>query len=45
MSDKDFKVKNGLTINGLTGGAGPLISDANKAVDSTAYITATYGGT
>ncbi len=34
-----------MTINGLTGGAGPLISDANKEVDSTAYITATYGGT
>ena len=45
MSDKDFKVKNKLVVNGLTGGAGPLISDANKAIDSTPYITATYGGT
>ena len=31
-------------MNGLTGGAGPLISDSNKAIDSTPYITATYGG-
>lgn len=45
MSDKDFKVKNKLVVNGLTGGAGPLISDSNKAIDSTPYITATYGGT
>ena len=45
MSDKDFKIKNKLVVNGLTGGAGPLISDSNKAIDSTPYITATYGGT
>jgi hypothetical protein len=45
LSDKDFKIKNKLVVNGLTGGAGPLISDSNKAIDSTPYITATYGGT
>ena len=45
MSDKDFKVKNKLVLSGLTGGAGPLISDSNKLIDSTAYITTAYGGT
>ena len=45
MSDKDFKVKNKLVLSGLTGGAGPLISDSNKTIDSTAYITTAYGGT
>lgn len=45
MSDKDFKVKNGLTISGLTGGAGPLIADSNKSVDSTSSIPTQYGGT
>ena len=45
MSDKSFKVKNGLIISGLTGGAGPLISDSNKSIDSTSYITTAYGGT
>jgi hypothetical protein len=45
LSDKDFKIKNKLVVNGLTGGAGPLISDSNKAIDSTPYITTAYGGT
>jgi len=45
LSDKDFKVKNKLVLSGLTGGAGPLISDSNKLIDSTAYITTAYGGT
>jgi hypothetical protein len=45
LSDKNFKVKNGLTISGLTGGAGPLIADSNKSVDSTSSIPTQYGGT
>jgi hypothetical protein len=45
LADKNFKVKNGLTISGLTGGAGPLIADSNKSVDSTSSIPTQYGGT
>ena len=34
-----------MTISGLTGGAGPLIADSNKSVDSTSSIPTQYGGT
>ena len=45
MSDKDFKVKNKLVVNGLTGGAGPLIANSNKEIDSVAFLTTLQGGT
>ena len=45
MSDKDFKVKNKLVVNGLTGGAGPLIANSNKEIDSVAFISTSQGGT
>ena len=45
MSDKDFKVKNKLVVNGLTGGAGPLIANSNKEIDSAAFLTTLQGGT
>ena len=45
MSDKDFKVKNKLVVNGLTGGAGPLIANSNKEIDSVAFISTAQGGT
>ena len=45
MSDKDFKVKNKLILNGLAGNAGPLIASASNVVDSTPYIPTQYGGT
>jgi hypothetical protein len=44
LSDKDFKVKNKLVINGLTQ-TGPLVADANKQVDATPYLTTLQGGT
>jgi hypothetical protein len=44
MSDKDFKVKNKLVLNGLTQ-TGPLVADANKQVDATPYLTTLQGGT
>lgn len=44
MSDKDFKVKNKLVINGLTQ-VGPLVADANKEVDATPFLTPLQGGT
>lgn len=45
MSDKDFKVKNKLVVNGLTGGAGPLVANSNKEIDSVAFLTTLQGGT
>jgi hypothetical protein len=45
LSDKDFKVKNKLVVNGLTGGAGPLIANSNKEIDSVAFLTTIQGGT
>jgi hypothetical protein len=45
LSDKDFKVKNKLVVNGLTGGAGPLIANSNKEIDSVAFLTTLQGGT
>lgn len=45
MSDKDFKVKNKLVVNGLTGGAGPLVANSNKEIDSVAYLSTLQGGT
>jgi hypothetical protein len=45
LSDKDFKVKNKLVVNGLTGGAGPLIANSNKEIDSAAFLTTLQGGT
>ncbi len=44
MSDKDFKVKNKLVLNGLTQ-TGPLVADSNKQVDATPYLTTLQGGT
>lgn len=45
MSDKNFKVKNKLVLNGLAGNAGPLVADSSNVVDSTPYIATQYGGT
>jgi hypothetical protein len=45
LSDKDFKVKNKLVVNGLTGGAGPLIANSNKEIDSVSFLTTLQGGT
>ncbi len=45
MSDKDFKVKNKLVVNGLTGGAGPLVANSNKEIDSVAFLSTLQGGT
>jgi hypothetical protein len=45
LSDKDFKVKNKLVVNGLTGGAGPLVANSNKEIDSVAFISTNQGGT
>jgi len=44
MSDKDFKVKNKLFINGLTNASGVLLSQ-NNAVDSYSNLATQYGGT
>jgi hypothetical protein len=44
LSDKDFKVKNKLVLNGLTQ-TGPLVADSNKQVDATPYLTTLQGGT
>jgi hypothetical protein len=45
LSDKDFKVKNKLVVNGLTGGAGPLVANSNKEIDSVAFLSTLQGGT
>jgi len=45
LSDKNFKVKNKLVLNGLAGNAGPLVADSSNVVDSTPYIATQYGGT
>jgi hypothetical protein len=45
LSDKDFKVKNKLVVNGLTGGAGPLVANSSKEIDSVAFLTTLQGGT
>ena len=45
MADKNFKGKNKLVINGLSGAAGPLISDSSNVIDSTPSIATQYGGT
>ena len=45
MTDKNFKVKNGLIINGNAGNAGVLTIDATNTVSTTSYIPTQYGGT
>lgn len=45
MSDKNFKVKNKVVVNGLTGGAGPIIADGSNVLDSVANLPTQYGGT
>ena len=44
MSDKDFKVKNKLTIAGLTNSSGVLIAQSHS-VDSHTNLATQYGGT
>jgi hypothetical protein len=44
MSDKNFKVKNGITIAGLTT-AGPVTTDASGNLTSAATLTIAQGGT
>ena len=44
MSDKDFKVKNKITIAGLTNATGVLLSN-NHLVDSHTNLATQYGGT
>ena len=45
MSDKNFKVKNGLIINGNAGSAGVLTIDSSNTVATTSYLPTQYGGT
>jgi len=44
MADKDFKLKNKLTISGLTNSSGVLLSE-NHTVDSHTNLATQYGGT
>jgi hypothetical protein len=44
LSDKDFKVKNKITIAGLTNATGVLLS-TNHSVDSHTNLATQYGGT
>lgn len=44
MSDKDFKVKNKLTIAGLTNASGVLLAEGH-AIDSHTNLVTQYGGT
>ena len=45
MSDKNFKVKNNLILNGNAGSAGVLTIDATNTVSSVSYVPTQYGGT
>lgn len=44
MAEKDFKLKNRLTISGLTNASGVLLSE-NHSVDSHTNLATQYGGT
>jgi hypothetical protein len=44
LSDKDFKIKNKITIAGLTNATGVLLS-TNHSVDSHTNLATQYGGT
>lgn len=44
MADKDFKLKNKLTIAGLTNSSGVLLSE-NHTIDSHTNLATQYGGT
>jgi hypothetical protein len=44
LSDKDFKVKNKLHINGLSNASGVILS-TNNALDSHTLVPTQYGGT
>lgn len=45
LSDKNFKVKNNLVLNGNAGNAGILAIDSNNTVSTTSYVATQYGGT
>ena len=44
MSDKDFKVKNKLIVNGLNNASGVILS-TNNTLDSHSLLPTQYGGT